>query len=308
MSQESAFVSDPDEHARILQLTREPWAGTRWAVDIYICANPSCNCTNVQLECIREGSSRAGHKKRFCFWLDVEKRELFRGGDPMPSQESLAFGAAVAAELGDADWLFLSDYLCDAKERGLRRPTGKPGEFPEEVVSGEVTMAGYAEIFPDANPIGFKFESADWLADDQYCINPRCRCREALLSFISLPALKASGNIADGPAAFFDYKRSRFEAAHEPADQPPLAQLFRALRQAQPDLNELLGRRHLEMKTPWREALHQKTGMEPEHTGFEIPSGSPSPTQARSAQSAKIGRNDPCMCGSGKKYKKCCGK
>jgi len=22
----------------------------------------------------------------------------------------------------------------------------------------------------------------------------------------------------------------------------------------------------------------------------------------------KIGRNDPCTCGSGKKYKKCCGK
>ena len=22
----------------------------------------------------------------------------------------------------------------------------------------------------------------------------------------------------------------------------------------------------------------------------------------------KVGRNDPCLCGSGKKYKKCCGK
>ncbi|MBU1213526.1 MAG: SEC-C domain-containing protein, partial [Alphaproteobacteria bacterium] len=25
------------------------------------------------------------------------------------------------------------------------------------------------------------------------------------------------------------------------------------------------------------------------------------------AQSTKVGRNDPCPCGSGKKYKKCCG-
>jgi uncharacterized protein YecA (UPF0149 family) len=24
-------------------------------------------------------------------------------------------------------------------------------------------------------------------------------------------------------------------------------------------------------------------------------------------QSVKVGRNDPCPCGSGKKYKKCCG-
>jgi len=27
----------------------------------------------------------------------------------------------------------------------------------------------------------------------------------------------------------------------------------------------------------------------------------------RPVQSEKIGRNDPCPCGSGKKYKKCCG-
>ncbi|MBS6592270.1 MAG: SEC-C domain-containing protein [Ruminococcus sp.] len=24
--------------------------------------------------------------------------------------------------------------------------------------------------------------------------------------------------------------------------------------------------------------------------------------------SSKVGRNDPCQCGSGKKYKKCCGR
>ena len=30
--------------------------------------------------------------------------------------------------------------------------------------------------------------------------------------------------------------------------------------------------------------------------------------EANIAHSNKIGRNDPCPCGSGKKYKKCCGK
>ena len=29
---------------------------------------------------------------------------------------------------------------------------------------------------------------------------------------------------------------------------------------------------------------------------------------AAQKKSAKVGRNDPCPCGSGKKYKKCCGK
>ncbi|HAO21754.1 MAG: hypothetical protein BWK80_28225 [Desulfobacteraceae bacterium IS3] len=32
----------------------------------------------------------------------------------------------------------------------------------------------------------------------------------------------------------------------------------------------------------------------------------PSSSQPRLAGKQKIGRNDPCPCGSGKKYKKCC--
>ena len=30
--------------------------------------------------------------------------------------------------------------------------------------------------------------------------------------------------------------------------------------------------------------------------------------EQRVVNESKIGRNDPCVCGSGKKYKKCCGK
>ena len=33
------------------------------------------------------------------------------------------------------------------------------------------------------------------------------------------------------------------------------------------------------------------------------PTSKPSPVRAKN----KVGRNDPCPCGSGKKYKKCCG-
>jgi SEC-C motif-containing protein len=36
--------------------------------------------------------------------------------------------------------------------------------------------------------------------------------------------------------------------------------------------------------------------------------GAPPPPVQTIRQGPKIGRNDPCTCGSGKKYKKCCGK
>jgi uncharacterized protein YecA (UPF0149 family) len=34
----------------------------------------------------------------------------------------------------------------------------------------------------------------------------------------------------------------------------------------------------------------------------------PPPVEPIHADKKEIGRNDPCPCGSGKKYKKCCGK
>lgn len=38
-----------------------------------------------------------------------------------------------------------------------------------------------------------------------------------------------------------------------------------------------------------------------------VASAAPMPTSAPSQKTPKVGRNDPCPCGSGKKYKKCCG-
>jgi uncharacterized protein YecA (UPF0149 family) len=34
----------------------------------------------------------------------------------------------------------------------------------------------------------------------------------------------------------------------------------------------------------------------------------PAPPPAPAADLPRVGRNDPCPCGSGKKYKKCCGR
>ena len=42
-------------------------------------------------------------------------------------------------------------------------------------------------------------------------------------------------------------------------------------------------------------------------TIFEVRMQSEHPDRSEPTRSSKIGRNEPCPCGSGKKYKKCCG-
>ncbi len=291
-----------------LRLGKVPWADTSWLVRLAVCANPSCGCPDVELECIPEGPISGDRRQGFRFWLDVEKRELFHGGDPMPPPESLAFGAAVAAELGEVDWLALSECLRETKARQLRESAGHEGTFPPEVLSGEVFMVGYAEIFPRASGFEFQIDSENWLADDQYCVNPECRCREALLSFIPLSDEAPPESIPDAPAAFYDYKRARFTPAHEPSGQPALAELFRLLRQAHPNLELQLKQRHLEMRTLYRQALQNRSEAESGDAQSETASGITSPAPVQKDRSAKAGRNDPCPCGSGRKYKKCCGR
>ena len=50
----------------------------------------------------------------------------------------------------------------------------------------------------------------------------------------------------------------------------------------------------------------QKAGAEGEAQGAEK-AGATAAATAGDASAVKVGRNDPCPCGSGKKFKKCCG-
>ena len=63
-----------------------------------------------------------------------------------------------------------------------------------------------------------------------------------------------------------------------------------------------------------KEAFATLMGVKPEQVRAAPPSGGMMPppgmagTPARPAATPRVGRNDPCPCGSGKKYKKCCGR
>jgi uncharacterized protein YecA (UPF0149 family) len=60
-----------------------------------------------------------------------------------------------------------------------------------------------------------------------------------------------------------------------------------------------VGQRYEEITSTWH-------GYTKEQEGYKEPESSQSNFQQIVNEGPKIGRNDPCPCGSGKKYKKCC--
>jgi hypothetical protein len=177
-------------------------------------------------------------------------------------------------------------------------------------------MVGYREIFPWAEHIGFEHEEDRWFVDDQYCVRPGCTCTETGLGFFRVnPALARSPEPLHCLVfLFLDYQtgKTRLKEA-QPGSGPP-DRLVQALRAAHPDLAETLRHRHAQLKRLGLRLLPKQKprARRPQASslwanGLEVDAPAATVPAATVSPALSVGRNDPCPCGSGKKYKKCCG-
>ena len=163
-------------------------------------------------------------------------------------------------------------------------------------------MIGFVDIFPCGLALNFTWNNEAWAVDEQYCVQPGCRCKETVLSFLML--MDATGRkttaIKDTPSLRYNYRSEAAKpVARGPAGSPSLDALLAALKREHPSLNSQLELRHLIMQSLY--ARHYLA-----RSRSRLQSLQSQPTNPLSAVPAKIGRNEPCPCGSGRKYKQCC--
>ena len=109
--------------------------------------------------------------------------------------------------------------------------------------------------------------------------------------------------------------RMRAVGQHDPVTEYKLeaSAMFEEMNEAiQMDSVKLLvrGRFSAEKTIEKKSAVKnmKETHAEPVAEAGEVVTSSPEPSQPIRRESGVVGRNDPCPCGSGKKYKNCCGK
>lgn len=302
---------DPVTGQGTLELTRGFGAGRSWAVRLWVCPSPLCGCAVVNFECAPSAASEAAPGGMMHFPLEIQKRKISLDGADRPSGDTLALAKRTVAELKDADWKALFDFLLRTKQKIVEEAdsTHLDVNFPEEVMWGEGTLVGYAEIFPFANGFPFELAGQVWQIDDQYCIEPDCKCERVLLNFLPLGSetQPVRDVIEDPPAAFYEYKRDRLKTVMKPAgNQPSLRALLRTAKETYPEFDSAVRKRRQQLKALFVRALSRE--FEPPFDEPEAAADVPGvATPASCRTSAKVGRNDPCPCGSGKKYKTCCG-
>lgn len=270
------------------------------------CVNPECECSEVRFA-FGEADEEKG--------LDGLKFQVRLDGETWRELDPPARPAAVAALVQE----FLEDYPpqekqalrthCLLKKQSARRM--RDFRFDARTIAAGKLVA-FGEIVSDRRAPGaalssyaydFKYNGVEYLVDDLYCPNPDCDCREFHLAFIRCtPATKTRGALADDifmatvPLAGGG---AEIKECYECTDGEARAILSVWRERYRDDLHDHQWR-YDKVKEIARRSLPR----------FEQPwlrSDSPLEPPLSDAEVIRAGRNDPCPCGSGKKFKKCCG-
>ena len=146
-------------------------------------------------------------------------------------------------------------------------------------------MVSWREVFPNSFDVLIEKDEKVVFFDDQYCVNPGCNCNDVSLAF--LEAEDSEVNIL-GMLSVDIVKWKIENSEPENLTVRELKALLKEFKKQFPFIKSELSDRRQRIRKAMAEVLM-----------YEPPPQSP-------FKQKKIGRNDPCPCGSGKKYKKCC--
>ena len=266
---------------------------------VFQCRRVDCTCTEVTFELgeLPDAGRRSERLAPVVIRVDVP---TWQETNPPPRPPQVA---AVVAE-------FLRDYP-PAEREELQAWYGERQWIVKRLSECRVDpralqereLIGFRELLAPADgstwdcPVGEHFVEcgdAEYLVTEHYCPNPACPCREVHLSFLRYKPIPGGAErwkaeeqfnakvTLDGQAAVqtvFEESRDEAEAALAVWHQK-YGKDLEGLRWRYEKIKEI-ARRSAPALLRQRERPTHRSG--------------------------RVGRNDPCPCGSGKKYKKCCG-
>jgi len=287
-------VQDGPVETRLLN--QGPLAGQTFDISLRMCGDPLCPCQEIFL-LVKEQSAQSKPRSippvKAQFLLDLGARDL--GHDKNPDPAALAFAKDFIASMGEDDWAWFDAWWMDCKETQMTVAdlSTLKAAFPERVFADLSCLVGYDEIVTYSPGLGFKYDGKPWAAVDCYCLSPECACQSAFLVLVPMEGLGPEpgqpGSFVDG---FYDYKSKEFQPETEVSSGPKAGALIASLQADRPNLESELELRHSRLRALLLAELLRRA-----QTQLQLP--------FRKGKS--VGRNEPCPCGSGKKFKKCCG-
>ena len=236
-----------------------------------MCANPECPCQEMFLEIRsvrRDGAQKPtlGTALHATFFVESGRVEMANKS-----------GETFAPE--DATWVLDElrrdhrEWLRERWNRGRAQLTEESARLPDDWEPG--TFVAYCDVFRFDWDLTIVHDKRLYSVIDQYCPNPSCTCDGVVADFYNLTEDGRRVGFAD--ASLRDARKAKISG------EPLTALLWNALLEQHGA--KVLRQRHARILDA-------------------VDASNPPPEPVRAAK--KTGRNDPCPCGSGKKYKRCC--
>ena len=245
-----------------------------------VCLNPVCECDEVFLELKHADET---HK----LGINLKERQLIERENVVTINE---FALQLFKQLDDSDFTILGQVYWQYKHLGTKNADYSQilVEFSRDEIERQNLMIVYNKILPFDESINMVIAGVNYVIEDNYCVKNKCSCKEVILCFY--PVLEQDVNQPDvielDKQELFirvDYQAKTWVVNDEPGIDS--SQFWTELESKYDNFYALLQQRHQRLKLLYNNYLKTLT--------------------IKNLQ--KVGRNEPCPCGSGKKYKKCCG-
>ena len=253
------------------------------------CHNPTCICGIVTLDLVpaqsRDGAEEIGP---FSIDIDIYKKSLGDDKNSKVRQKDLQFARRFVDQLHEDDFEILHDIYYNHKHKITEEspPEAIDVNFEYDDIEQKSMMYAYNDALPYGDILRFTLDEMHCIIYDQYCLKPGCSCTETILNIFSVNENGEKEN--ELCALSVSYKNRKWETFEITSLCVDFKNIKTAVEQQHPDIYGKLKKRHLRLKAVY--AYNKKRHYTPKQE-LQLP---------------KVGRNDPCPCGSGKKFKKCC--
>ena len=255
------------------------------------CANPVCNCAELTLEMTptRHIANNARPPLRRAVVIDLTRGELVLADREKVPEADREFARLFFGQLGDEDFKILHQkYFAlklDATRKSPARAVDADFDYHGIETSGLKTV--YNDVLPFGEQLQLNFNGKECILFDQYCLASHCECSDVVI--VACEIAKATP-LKEMFGIIVDYRTKQWKR-EGPTSPQNLSEVRGAIEDAFPDLYGRLKERHKRIKEIYYHCRKRRYTA----TKTEVPR-------------QKIGRNTLCPCGSGKKYKRCCGR
>jgi hypothetical protein len=260
--------------------------GQRYRCEVSVCHNPVCTCRTVDMKLIplQVGSGELPTRH---LSIDLIERALVTDHKRVSSEEERQFAESLLASLDDDDFTTLAAVHFGLKNRLTEAagPDEIDAHFDFEEIESNGAMSVYSDVLPFGDRLLVTIDGRQCVIYDHYCLQPKCPCANALLDIVYVDEVARKGKSIG--AVWVNYRKRRWKPEDLPVSQD-LGTLSTCVERDIPDLYAALQKRHARLREIYASCRNRMY-----------------PPQ-KSVQRVRVGRNDPCPCGSGLKFKKCC--